>query len=168
MQQDRLLVGLTFVFAAMTATVLLIAVAAFEPVLFVLAVPLGAATALFWYQSSGKLRERVARSRRRGTADGPGGGFGAGARREARRDRERARRGQRQRRGRRQRGPAGRQAATGLSPAEAYRRLDLDPGADESDVKRAYRRKVKDVHPDRGGDEEEFKRVTEAYETLVG
>ena len=56
---------------------------------------------------------------------------------------------------------------SGLSPAEAYRRLDLENGADESEVRQAYRRKVKEVHPDRGGDEVAFKRVTEAYETLV-
>ena len=87
------------------------------------------------------------------------GGFGAGARREARRDRQRARNGGRRR-------PQG-QTASDLSPAEAYRRLDLENGADESEVKRAYRRKVKEVHPDRGGDEAAFRRVTEAYETLV-
>ena len=50
---------------------------------------------------------------------------------------------------------------------EAYRTLGLDQDADESAVKRAYREKVKDVHPDRGGDEEEFKRVTRAYERLT-
>jgi hypothetical protein len=148
-QKDRLVFGLTFVFAAMTATVVLVAVAARQPALVVVAVPLGAATAMFWYQSSGKLRERVDRGRRSGRS-ASGGGFGAGARREARRERQRAT-----------------AQPTGISPDEAYRRLGLDPGADEREVKRAYRQKVKEVHPDRGGDEEEFKRVTEAYETLV-
>ena len=151
--------GLTFVFAAMTATVVLVAVAARQPALVVVAVPLGAATAMFWYQSSGKLRERVARGRRSGRS-ASGGGFGAGARREARRDRRRGRSRERER----QRATA---QPTGISPDEAYRRLGLAPGADEREVKRAYRQKVKEVHPDRGGDEEEFKRVTEAYETLV-
>ena len=160
MQKDRLVFGLTVVFAAMTVLVVLIAVAAVEPVLFVVALPLGAATALFWYQSSGKLRERVYRSRQAGGRTRESrGGFGAGARREARRDRQRARNGGRRR-------PQG-QAASDLSPAEAYRRLDLETGAEESEVRQAYRRKVKEVHPDRGGDEAAFKRVTEAYETLV-
>jgi curved DNA-binding protein CbpA len=34
-------------------------------------------------------------------------------------------------------------------------------------VRAAYRERVKEVHPDtEGGDEEAFKRVTRAYETL--
>jgi hypothetical protein len=159
-QKDRLVFALTLVFAAMTGLVLLIAVAAVEPALFVVAVPLGAATAFFWYQSSGRLHERVRRTQRAGGRRRESrGGFGAGARREARRDRQRAHNGGRRR-------PRG-QTASDLSPAEAYRRLDLRAGANESEVRRAYRRKVKEVHPDRGGDEEAFKRVTEAYETLV-
>ena len=164
MQKDRLVFGLTVVFAAMTVLVVLIAVV-IEPVLFVVALPLGAATALFWYQSSGKLRERVYRSRQSGGRTRESrGGFGTGARRETRRDRQRAADGdggRRRRRGSRDRSPSG------LSPAEAYRRLDLEAGADESEIRRAYRRKVKEVHPDRGGDEEAFRRVTEAYETLT-
>lgn len=161
--QNRLVLGLTFVFAAMTGTVVLVAIAAVEPVLFVVAVPLGAATGLFWYQSSGRLRDRVARARAEEAA-GAEGGFGAGARREARRDRQR-----RQRRD----GDAGGQrvayrSPTGMSRTEAYRRLGLEPGADEAAVRSAYRQRVKEVHPDRGGDEETFKQVTEAYETLVG
>jgi hypothetical protein len=53
--------------------------------------------------------------------------------------------------------------------AEAYDILDLDPSADESTIRRAYREKVKDVHPDTGtGSEEEFKRVNAAYEQLTG
>jgi DnaJ-domain-containing protein 1 len=159
-QKDRLVFALTLVFAAMTGLVLLIAVAAVEPALFVVAVPLGAATAFFWYQSSGRLHERVRRTQRAGGRRRESRGvFGAGARREARRDRQRAHNGGRRR-------PRG-QTSPDLSTAEAYRRLDLRAGADESEVRRAYRRKVKEVHPDRGGDEEAFKRVTEAYETLL-
>jgi curved DNA-binding protein CbpA len=54
-----------------------------------------------------------------------------------------------------------------MSPDEAYRRLGLEAGADESEVQRAYREKVKEVHPDRGGDEQEFRAVTDAYERLT-
>jgi len=162
-QRDRLLAGLTVVFAAMTATVVLVAAAAVEPVLFVVAVPIGAATVVFWYQSSGRLRDRLRRTQAERTAGGRGrrrgGRVGAGARR----DRRRRQRTRETGGGRR----SGAWSASGISPAEAYRRLGLDPGADEAAIRAAYRRKVKEVHPDRGGDEEAFKRVTMAYETLV-
>jgi curved DNA-binding protein CbpA len=59
------------------------------------------------------------------------------------------------------------QENTGPTPAEAYRVLGLDADADSEAVRRTYRERVKAVHPDReGGDEAEFKRVTEAYEVL--
>jgi hypothetical protein len=49
--------------------------------------------------------------------------------------------------------------------SEAFAELGLDPDADEGAVKRAYRDRAKEVHPDAGGDEDEFKRVQEAYAT---
>jgi hypothetical protein len=49
--------------------------------------------------------------------------------------------------------------------AEAFAALGLEPGADEDAVRRAYRDRAKEVHPDAGGDEDEFKRVQEAYAT---
>jgi hypothetical protein len=89
----------------------------------------------------------------------------------------RTRQGQRRRAGRRgRRAPddgAGRRRARnglrsdGITPREAYDRLGLDPDADADTVKRAYREKVKEVHPDtEGGDEDEFKRIKTAYERL--
>ena len=52
--------------------------------------------------------------------------------------------------------------------AEAYRILDLQPGADETAIRDAYREEVKRLHPDtEDGDAEAFKRVTAAYERLV-
>ncbi|ERG98406.1 MAG: DnaJ-class molecular chaperone with C-terminal Zn finger domain protein [Haloquadratum sp. J07HQX50] len=55
-----------------------------------------------------------------------------------------------------------------LSEAEAYRRLELTPDADQDQVKAAYRERVKQVHPDRNsGNEREFKAVTAAYERLT-
>jgi hypothetical protein len=51
------------------------------------------------------------------------------------------------------------------SIAAAYGRLGLSTGATETEVKAAYRSKVKSVHPDQGGDEESFKRLREAYAT---
>ena len=50
--------------------------------------------------------------------------------------------------------------------ADLYEVLDLDRGADLDAVKRAYRRKAREHHPDAGGDEERFKEVTHAYEVL--
>jgi hypothetical protein len=47
----------------------------------------------------------------------------------------------------------------------AFERLGLSPGADADAVRSAYRRKIKEAHPDHGGDQEEFRRVREAYDT---
>jgi len=47
----------------------------------------------------------------------------------------------------------------------AYAELGVQAGAPLAEVKAAYRERVKEVHPDQGGDEDEFKRVREAYTT---
>jgi DnaJ-domain-containing protein 1 len=44
--------------------------------------------------------------------------------------------------------------------------LEVDPDASEEALRTAYRERVKEVHPDRGGDPEQFKRVQWAYEYL--
>ncbi|WP_138006969.1 J domain-containing protein [Halalkalirubrum salinum] len=49
----------------------------------------------------------------------------------------------------------------------AFDRLDITPGADESEIKRAYRDRVKEVHPDQGGTSAEFTQVREAYSTAL-
>ena len=49
---------------------------------------------------------------------------------------------------------------------EAYETLGLEPGADLESVRRAFRERAKETHPDRGGDPEAFIRVREAYERL--
>jgi len=49
--------------------------------------------------------------------------------------------------------------------AAAFDELDVPRGADGDEVKRAYRERVKETHPDQGGDEESFRRVREAYAT---
>ena len=46
---------------------------------------------------------------------------------------------------------------------QAFAELGLRQTATLDEVKSAYRDRVKTVHPDHGGDEEEFKRVREAY-----
>jgi molecular chaperone DnaJ len=50
--------------------------------------------------------------------------------------------------------------------ADLYGVLDLRPDAAADDIKRAYRRKAREHHPDAGGDAERFKEVTHAYEVL--
>jgi ferredoxin len=48
-----------------------------------------------------------------------------------------------------------------------YDVLGLDADADEDAVVRAYRERVKEVHPDHGGSVAEFKRVRRAYEHIT-
>ena len=46
--------------------------------------------------------------------------------------------------------------------------LGLHKGSSVSDIVRAWRKKVLQAHPDRGGNAEAFKEVSWAYETLLG
>lgn len=48
--------------------------------------------------------------------------------------------------------------------ALAFATLGLDPSASPAEVKAAYRERAKEVHPDQGGDEAEFRRLREAYD----
>lgn len=50
--------------------------------------------------------------------------------------------------------------------SDLYAVLDVGRDASPDDIKRAYRRKAREHHPDAGGDEERFKQVTRAYEVL--
>ncbi|WP_370518522.1 J domain-containing protein [Natronomonas sp. CBA1123] len=97
----------------------------------------------------------------------PRSGFESARGQQAREEWERRQRQQRQRQQQKRRRRADVGPSPGLSRAEAYRRLGLDTDADEGEIKRAYRERIKEAHPDRGGDEAEFKRLTEAYETLT-
>ena len=130
--------------------------------------------------NAGGKRRRTT-DQRRGSGSGQrragDGGFGAGPREEWIPPGERRRGSQR---GRQQSDPSQRRRETGRDPrgraprssdgptaAEAYRTLGLDPDADQQAIKQAYRKKVKTVHPDTdGGDEERFKEVKAAYERL--
>lgn len=47
--------------------------------------------------------------------------------------------------------------------ARAFARLGLPPSAGESAVRAAYRERVKEAHPDHGGDRETFRELREAY-----
>ena len=89
-------------------------------------------------------------------------------------ERERRRRGWTPDSGRRGRGGGGTTGSGGTTRtvdpevAQARAVLGVEPDADAGTVRSAYRERVKEVHPDTdGGDEEEFKRVREAYEVLT-
>lgn len=49
---------------------------------------------------------------------------------------------------------------------DLYDILDVPKDASDEDIKKAYRRKARQLHPDAGGDDEGFKELTAAYEVL--
>ena len=49
---------------------------------------------------------------------------------------------------------------------ELYKILGIAKNATEKDIKKAYRKLALTHHPDRGGDEEKFKKISGAYEIL--
>ncbi|USZ72592.1 J domain-containing protein [Natronosalvus halobius] len=195
MQRSPIVLLVAALFAGMTALLVIGSFVSRSPIPFVVAVPLGATAYFMYYHGSGKLLERLRRREvrgrqrqrertRRARGDRDHGSFGAGPR---------ARGGPRTRAEREARfgagiggartepgpgtgasstawrdgGPRERvSASNGPTTAEARSVLGVDPTADQATIKRAYRERVKDVHPDRGGDEAEFKRVTAAYDRL--
>jgi hypothetical protein len=158
--RSQLVLVLASVFAGLTV-VLAVLGFAYSPVALVVSLPFGVVTYALWYHASGRLRERVrreARAGRRTTTER--GGFGAGPREDWTGPRGGGGFGE----GRQRRAT---QRTTAPSARDAYRTLDLDPGADESAIRQAYREKVKEAHPDtEEGTERRFKRVNEAYERL--
>ena len=54
----------------------------------------------------------------------------------------------------------------GVSEAEAFSRLGVKPGASRDEVRSAFRRKMYEAHPDRGGSHEQAVRVTEAWDAI--
>jgi len=49
---------------------------------------------------------------------------------------------------------------------EFYEILEVTQDANQEDIKKAYRKKVIRLHPDKGGDPEEFKKLQAAYEVI--
>ena len=53
-----------------------------------------------------------------------------------------------------------------MDKRDYYEVLGLKKGATADEIKKAYRKLAKELHPDKGGDENKFKEVSEAYEVL--
>lgn len=53
-----------------------------------------------------------------------------------------------------------------MNKKDYYEVLGIKKGANASEIKKAYRTLAKELHPDKGGDENAFKEVNEAYEVL--
>ncbi len=51
--------------------------------------------------------------------------------------------------------------------SDLYSRLGLDSNATKEEIRRAYKDLAREKHPDRGGNEEEFKAIQEAHEVLT-
>ena len=49
---------------------------------------------------------------------------------------------------------------------DPYTILGINRDATDDDIKKAYRKKALETHPDKGGDPEQFKLVGQAYETV--
>jgi len=50
---------------------------------------------------------------------------------------------------------------------DLYAVLGIDHSATSEQIKKAYKKLANKYHPDKGGDEEMFKRINQAYETLI-
>ncbi len=166
MSGDRIVQGLTAAFGGMSIVLVLVGIAT-NPAVLLLAAVFAAVTGILYYQASGRLARRVYRRVERQAAVDGGpragrGGFGAGPREEWRGPRSGPGSGRSRTRGSRRR-----PAPDDRSRQEAYATLGLDPGADQTAIRDAYRDRIKEVHPDaEGGDEVAFREVREAYERL--
>lgn len=172
---SRLLLGVAAVLAG-TTVLLGVFGLVYNPVLLLAAVPFAAATYFLWSSATGRLdarmRERVTTSQVRDGVDSDGGGRSPDARRTGgRRDAPTGPgRGGRAAAGATAHGrPRGRPGASETSRSAAASVLEVDPAADEAEIRRAFREKARELHPDApGGDEAEFRRVRTAYERLTG
>ncbi|SRR5579871_2538595 len=59
------------------------------------------------------------------------------------------------------------QSITTKKHAQEYVLLGIEPGATKREIKNAYRRKARKLHPDVGGDAEAFKQLYTAYRAVL-
>jgi hypothetical protein len=64
------------------------------------------------------------------------------------------------------RGAGGGAAADKVVHREFYDLVGCEPGAGSEEIKKAYRKAALRLHPDRGGNEEDFKKMKAAYDTI--
>lgn len=153
-QRSPVLLGVASVLAGTTAIFGVFGVV-YNPILFVAALPFGAATYVVWRHATGQLGARVREratpfeaDRDAGTAGrraspGPGARPGPG----------------------RERDPPAEPASP--SRLEAARVLEVDPDADDEAIRVAFRERARELHPDApDGDAEAFQDVIAAYDRL--
>lgn len=153
MNDRRLLLVLGGVFATLAVFLGFLGVTV-TPVALGVAVPFAGVAYLLWYHATGRLEEHAHERARRADA--------GGRERRSRRERTDATRGRGDGSARQQQ----RNAPAGMSRARAREILEVGADASEADLRRAYRERVKAVHPDRGGNPDAFRRVQRAYERL--
>ncbi|MEO0730755.1 MAG: DnaJ domain-containing protein, partial [Pseudomonadota bacterium] len=56
----------------------------------------------------------------------------------------------------------------GMTVAEARQILGVSPSASRQEINAAYKRCMKDVHPDRGGTDADAARINQAKDVLMG
>ena len=174
---SRLLLGVAAVLAG-TTVLLGVFGLVYNPLLLLAALPFAAATYFLWGSATGRLDRRM---REQATARRVESGAGSEARRpsgpagQSGRWRERVRRP-----------PPGAGPGTGAGASAAGRPppgsaedttptksaaasvLGIDPEAEDAEIRRAFREKARELHPDApDGDEAEFRRVRTAYERLT-
>jgi DnaJ-domain-containing protein 1 len=171
--RSRLLLGVASVLAG-TSVLLGVFGLVYNPVLLLAALPFAAATYLIWSHATGRLEARMrerAAPRRAGAGAGPAGGDGPADPSGPWSGDHNARAGPGRRGGAEPgagRRPPGRPGGATPSRSAAAGVLGVAPDADEDAVRRAFREKARELHPDApDGDEAEFRRVRAAYERLV-
>ena len=54
-----------------------------------------------------------------------------------------------------------------MNAEDLYNILGVSRNADESEIKKQYRKLCLTHHPDKGGDDEMFKKIDDAYKTII-
>jgi DnaJ family protein A protein 2 len=63
-------------------------------------------------------------------------------------------------------GSRGARGGKDVDTTKLYETLGVEKGADEKEIRKAYRKLAVKHHPDKGGDEAKFKEISAAYEIL--